>query len=48
MRISCSMSGSSLIPASSRPITVLMPRFSTALRGATPLRSRKNRCPKIS
>jgi hypothetical protein len=35
------MSRSSLIPASSTPIAVLMPRCSKALSGATPLRSRK-------
>src|ERR1700731_2185856 len=41
IRISCSMSRSSLMPASSRPIAVLMPRCSKKLSGARPLRRRK-------
>ncbi len=41
MRISCSMSRSSLMPASSRPMPTFMPRFSNALSGATPLRRRR-------
>ena len=41
MRISCNMPRSSLIPASSRPIAVLMPRLSNVLSGAIPLRNRR-------
>src|SRR5204863_86788 len=41
MRISCSMSRSSLIPASSMPIAVLTPLASSTLSAATPERSRK-------
>jgi hypothetical protein len=35
--ISCSMSRSSLIPASSRPMPIVTPRFASSLIGATPL-----------
>src|SRR5262249_11295144 len=41
MRISCSMSRSSLMPASSRPIAVLMPFASNTFSAATPERRRK-------
>src|SRR5207248_5093452 len=41
IRISCSMSRSSLMPASSRPIAALIPRSSKKLSGARPLRRRK-------
>ena len=41
MRISCSMSRSSLIPASSMPMAVFTPLASSTLSAATPERRRK-------
>jgi len=41
IRISCSMSRSSLMPASSIPIAVVMPAASSLLSAATPERSLK-------
>ena len=40
-RISCSMSRSSLIPASSSPMATLTPACANRFKGATPERSRK-------